>query len=243
MRVAGVTRSYRLYAPPTLGPSRRAPLVIVLHGASGNAARVELRYHWDPLAARQHFFVVYPQGIDDHWNPYLVPGASDDVVFISALLDRLLRTLPVDARRVYVAGMSNGGAMTYRLGCALSSRLAAIAAVEAWNPGCAPIDPVALVAVHGLADEEVSFSRAQASVASWRAFDRCAATSRTTQHDLVTIAAWPSCAGHTQVVLYAIAGSRHEWPGSWPPLAGHDAPSTALDATAAIWSFFSHQTR
>jgi polyhydroxybutyrate depolymerase len=241
--VSGVTRSYRLYTPARLDASRRIPLVIVLHGASGNAARVELRYHWDQLAATKQFFVVYPQGIDDHWNPYLVAGASDDVGFISALLNELLRMLPVDARRVYVAGMSNGGAMTYRLGCTLTSRLAAIAAVEAWNPGCTPAAAVALVAVHGLADEEVSFPRAQASVSSWRTFDHCSAASHTTQRGLVTTTVWPSCAAGTQVVLYAIAGSGHEWPGASPPLPGHDLPSNAIDATAAIWSFFSQQIR
>jgi polyhydroxybutyrate depolymerase len=232
-----------MYAPPTLGRAAKVPLVIVLHGASGNAARVELRYHWDQLAAKRRFFVVYPQGIDDHWNPSLVPGASDDVSYISALLDRFVRTLPVDAARVYVAGMSNGGAMTYRLGCALSTRLAAIAVVEGWNPGCVPIAPVALVAVHGLADEEVAFSRAQASVSSWRGFDGCQAAGQVTQQDLVTVSVWSPCAAHTRVALYAIAGSKHEWPGSSPPLPGHDIPSTALNATAAIWNFFSQQTR
>jgi polyhydroxybutyrate depolymerase len=243
MLASGVTRSYRLYAPATLGTARQVPLVIVLHGASGNAARVELRYHWDPLAATRHFFVVYPQGVDDHWNPYLVAGASDDVGFVSALLDRLVRTLPVDAARVYIAGMSNGGAMTYRLGCVLSNRLAAIAVVEAWNPGCAPASPIALLAVHGLADEEVAFSRAQASVSSWRGFDHCSASAGVKQHDPVTVSVWSTCAAHTNVVFYAIAGSGHEWPGASPPLPGHDVPSTALDATAAIWNFFAQQMR
>jgi polyhydroxybutyrate depolymerase len=204
---------------------------------------VELRYHWDPLAATRHFFVVYPQGIDDHWNPSLVPGASDDVGFISALLDRLVRSLPVNTAHVYVAGMSNGGAMTYRLGCALASRLAAIAVVEGWNPGCAPTSPVALVAVHGLADEEVGFSRAQASVSSWRGFDGCGAADHATQQGLVTVSVWSTCAAHANVAFYAIAGSKHEWPGASPPLPGHDVPSTALDATTAIWNFFSQQTR
>jgi poly(hydroxyalkanoate) depolymerase family esterase len=132
----GVERSYRLHAPPPVPPAGPAPLVIVLHGATGNAARVELRYHWDGLADRAGFFVVYPQGLLDQWNATLDPRAADDVRFLSALIDRLAQTLPVDSGRVYVAGMSNGGSMTYRLGCALADRIAAIAAVEAASSGC-----------------------------------------------------------------------------------------------------------
>ena len=45
----------------------------------------------------------------------------------------------------------------------------------------------------------------------------------------------------TVVELYTVAGSGHEWPGSWPPLAGHDLPGTALDATRAIWDAFSKE--
>ena len=109
----GVERSYRLRAPPSFHNAERAPLVVVLHGATGNAGRVELRYHWDSLSDRDGFFVVYPQGVLDQWNAALDPGGVDDVGFLTALIDHLVRTFPIDPNRVYVAGMSNGGAMTY----------------------------------------------------------------------------------------------------------------------------------
>ena len=46
------------------------------------------------------------------------------------------------------------------------------------------------------------------------------------------------CAAGTSVALYAVANSGHEWPGSSPPLPGHDRPSLDLDATQVIWTFF-----
>ncbi len=234
----GVRRSYRLHAPASLDDSTvRLPLVIVLHGASGNAARVELRYHWDPLSDRERFFVAYPQGVLDQWNASLTHGV-DDVSFLATLIAQLERTLPVDSRRIFVAGMSNGGAMAYRVGCALSDQVAAIAPVEAPNPGCRPSRPISMVAVHGLADSQVSFASAQQSVAAWRTFDGCPADPQIERTGPVTRQVWPSCAAGTSVALYAVANSGHEWPGSSPPLPGHDRPSPDLDATQVIWTFF-----
>jgi polyhydroxybutyrate depolymerase len=214
--------------------------VLVLHGASGNARRVEVRYHWDSLSDRDGFFVVYPQGVGDQWNAALDPAGVDDVGFLRALIDHLVRTLPIDAHRVYVAGMSNGGAMTYRIGCALSSRIAAIAPVEAWNPGCRPERPVSMVAVHGLADEQVSFTTAEQAVVAWGTADGCPVNPRIQRAGPVTLRVWAPCAAATAVQLYALAGGGHEWPRASPPLAGHDLPSPSLDATRAIWHFFQY---
>jgi polyhydroxybutyrate depolymerase len=243
LRSFGVERSYRLHAPASFHNAERAPLVVVLHGATGNAGRVELRYHWDSLSDRDGFFVVYPQGVLDQWNAALDPGGVDDVSFLTALIDHLVRTFPIDPSRVYVAGMSNGGAMTYRIGCALSDRVAAIAAVEAANPGCRPAQPVSMVAVHGLADYQVLFTSAEQSVSAWRAYDGCPIGPRIQRTGPVTHSVWAPCAAGTAVELYGVAGSGHEWPGSSPPLAGHDPPSPALDATQVIWHFFQQHQR
>ncbi len=239
----GVHRSYRLHEPPSSSAIQPAPLVVVLHGATGNAARVEARYHWDELADRDHFFVVYPQGLYDVWNPTADPQPMDDVRFLTELVDHLRRTLPLDAARIFVAGMSNGGAMTYRLGCAIGDRIAAIAAVEAPNPGCRPSQPLSLIAVHGLADHQVSIDAAQRAVTSWRDVDSCPAAANTTLSGAVTSNVWAPCSANTAVELVTVAGSGHEWPGSSPPLPGHDPPSDALDATQAIWAFFTQHAR
>jgi polyhydroxybutyrate depolymerase len=179
----------------------------------------------------------------DQWNPTLDSRGADDVGFLTALIDHLEQRLRIDTRRVYVAGMSNGGAMTYRLGCALADRIAAIAPVEAWNPGCRPPEPVSMVAVHGLADRQVAFARAQQSVNVWRAYDGCPLHAQIQQNGRVTHSAWGPCAARTTVALYAVADSGHEWPDSSPPLAGHDPPSPDLDATRVIWEFFQQHQR
>jgi polyhydroxybutyrate depolymerase len=50
------------------------------------------------------------------------------------------------------------------------------------------------------------------------------------------------------VELITIAGAGHQWPGAAPNLLAQrllhtDPPSTALDATAVIWRFFTSQAR
>src|SRR4029453_13862484 len=76
----------------------------------------------------------------------------------------------------------------------------------------------------------------------WRKTDRCGpATSTKSGSVTVSIA---TCAGGRAVELVTIAGAGHQSPGSRPaPLApkllGLDAPSTTLQATPTIWTFFS----
>ncbi len=241
--VDGDTRTYRLHTPVAFDPARPAPLVVVLHGAMGNAARVETRYHWNPLSDRDGFFVVYPQGALDQWNAVLDYRVADDVHYLTALLDHLEGAFPIDRTRVYVAGMSNGAAMAYRIGCALSDRVAAIAPVEGATPGCQPSQPVSMVVVHGLADQTVTFASAQRSLTAWREYDGCPPDTQVQQDGPVTHSTWAPCAAGTTVELYTVEGSGHEWPGSSPPLAGHDPPSPDLDATQVIWDFFRRQAR
>ena len=69
-------------------------------------------------------------------NPYIwrdgrddLHGKIDDVGFFRTLLDKLEAVLPIDHRRVFVTGFSNGGAMSFTLGAGLSNRIAAIAPV------------------------------------------------------------------------------------------------------------------
>ena len=87
----------------------------------------------------------------------LSANVSDDVKFVSALLDDLSTVCNVDAKRVYATGISNGGMMCYRLAAELSGRIAAIAPVS----GTIAIDEVKpkrsvpIMHFHGTADRVV----------------------------------------------------------------------------------------
>jgi polyhydroxybutyrate depolymerase len=242
LTVHGVERTYRLHASPSV--ERARPLVVVVHGAGATATEVERRYHWDPLADREGFVVAYPQGLGRRWDDQ----RTDDVEFLRAVIDDVSTRLPVDAERVYVTGISNGGVMTYRAGCALADIVAAIAPVAAWLPNCLPATPVSLLHIHGLDDHVLAFDGGDGyppvpdGVTRWRRADGCSSSTDTTRARQVTRVRWAECPTGVAVELDTIESGRHEWPGATPK-PGNDPPSRALDATGAIWEFFRSHPR
>lgn len=269
IRVDGRDRSYVLDVPP-LHRTAPLPLVFVFHGGGGNAQSIRQQTHMSDLASSKRFIAVYPNGtgrFDDRmltWNTgsccgYAHRANVDDVAFIRALLDSLERAYPIDHRRVYAAGLSNGGMMAYLMGCALSDRFAAIAPVsgELAMP-CAPSRPVSVLIIHGTADEHLPYNGGvgpealdkhqvkpvRYALESWLQFDRCTATPRTDSAGVLVHRVYAPCADSTAVELYTIVGGEHAWPGSARTSRLLDAPSAAMNATSVVWRFFAaHEKR
>jgi poly(3-hydroxybutyrate) depolymerase len=98
--------------------------------------------HFDELADKEGFLVVYPQGLDNRWadaRDGATPTNNDDVGFVRALLDDLKRRIAYDPTRVYATGVSIGGFFVARLGCEAADRIAAIGVVAATIPPEAPL--------------------------------------------------------------------------------------------------------
>ncbi len=73
-----------------------------------------------------------PNGFDHHWNDGRrgrTTASVDDVGFVAALIDCVAGWLPVDRRRVYAVGISNGAMMAARLASQLPDRIAAFGQV------------------------------------------------------------------------------------------------------------------
>ncbi|MGB7817656.1 MAG: hypothetical protein WBL35_02825 [Ornithinibacter sp.] len=84
----------------------------------------------------------------------------DDVGFISALTDALVREYDIDPRWVFATGLSNGAFMVNRLACDLPEKIAAVAPVArtlGTDVECSPAVPVAVMSVHGTDDPLVPF--------------------------------------------------------------------------------------
>ncbi|WP_168169237.1 PHB depolymerase family esterase [Thermococcus sp. 5-4] len=136
--VDGLERTYIVHFPPNFSEDEHLPLLIALHGGGGTGFDMErlTRGGLNILADRERFVVVYPDGIERHWNDgrnlsrYRAQRENiNDVAFISALIDLFVTKYGVNGSRIYVTGMSNGGLMTYRLACEIPERLAAVAVV------------------------------------------------------------------------------------------------------------------
>ena len=143
LRHDGLEREFILYQPPPAqAHSGLRPLLLVLHGGGGtHRGMIRLtngRFH--TLADRDGFFVVYPQGIDKSWNDGRrgkVSGAHrkgiDDAGFLRALIEDLIAQYPVDPEHIFATGISNGGLMSFKLGCSLPGTIRAIATFAALN--------------------------------------------------------------------------------------------------------------
>jgi polyhydroxybutyrate depolymerase len=114
------------------------------------------------------------------------------VAYLDAVIDDVSARYPVDPKRVFVMGLSNGGYMSHRYACDRASRVAAIVsqagAMWADATRCKPSEPVAVLQIHGTDDELVPYDgrvygprrenrlpSAHESVSAWATFDHCGA--------------------------------------------------------------------
>ena len=166
-----VNRNYLIYIPDSYDSEIDYPLMFLFHGFGGIASEFINTADMRDLAESKNFIVVYPQGLDlagtgSHWN-CSNPSADnksdvDDIGFIENLIDQLLIDYPViDNKRIYAAGYSNGGFMSYYLGCN-SKKFAAIGSVAGTMlddsyQSCNANFPTAMINIHGTDDFDVPY--------------------------------------------------------------------------------------
>ena len=129
-------RDYFLYIPVSVGRRDRAPLLVMLHGCSQEAQTLAQGSRMNALADEHRFLVLYPQqslraNALRCWNwfePRAAHGAGEAAA-IAALVRDVARRYPVDRSRMYVAGISAGGAMTAILALCYGTLFAACAIV------------------------------------------------------------------------------------------------------------------
>ena len=137
-------RQYHVYIPAGK-PAAGFPVVFAFHGGGGDGRSMDGIIHLNPVAEKEGFLVVYPEGVDQNWNDGRPERNADidDVGFFDAVLADLSKHYPIDRSRVYATGMSNGGLMSFRLACERPNAIAAIAPVVAnmganYAPRCSP---------------------------------------------------------------------------------------------------------
>ena len=166
-----VNRNYLVYIPDSYDSEIDYPLMFVFHGFGGIATQFINTADMRDLAESKNFIVVYPQGLDlggtgSHWN-CSNPSADnksdvDDIGFIENLIDQLIVDYPViDSKRIYAAGYSNGGFMSYYLACN-SKKFAAIGSVAGTMlddsyQSCNANFPTAMINIHGTNDFDVPY--------------------------------------------------------------------------------------
>ncbi|SPA18699.1 Poly(3-hydroxybutyrate) depolymerase [Cupriavidus taiwanensis] len=125
-------RRYRIFVPAGATASRRAPMLVLLHGCGQDAASFAAVTRAAAVARESGWVVLLPEQSSQAnaqrcWN-WFRPAAQGAVEagLLMALIDQACRRHPVAADRISVLGLSAGGAMALTLGLRYPSRFAAV---------------------------------------------------------------------------------------------------------------------
>ncbi len=110
------TRVYILDPPKNMEDEKKYPLVLLLHGFSGQAKKAAGAWHWTP--GKEKFYVLAPKspaskkidGLSTYtWNK------GRDFKYVHDLILHVLAEYPIDKTEVYVVGYGSGGDMALHL--------------------------------------------------------------------------------------------------------------------------------
>jgi poly(hydroxyalkanoate) depolymerase family esterase len=264
----GDSYPYRLYVPAVIdiNAAQPMPLLVLLHGCKQDALDFSHGTAMNALADEHHAMVLYPEQITSAnamrcWNwfePNHQQAERGEPGMIAALTQKIVQKHGGDARRVYIAGLSAGGAMAAVVSglypgifaaVGVHSGLAAGAAKDVMSAfsamrsgakgGASPVIPT--IVFHGLADKTVHpdngdyiTDAAQAALkASGVALVK---TQETTGRDKTRRVVYSTADGKPYIENWRIDNGPHAW-------SGGDAKGSYTDpdgpsASAAMLAFF-----
>jgi len=149
------SRRYKLFVP-SVYDGQPLPLVVMLHGCKQTPDDFATGTRMNILAEERGCFVAYPAqsqnaNISKCWNWFKASDQGRDhgePAIIAGLVRELLLTYGLDQERVYVAGLSAGGAMAVILGKTYPDMFAAVGVHSGLPYGAAHDLPAALAAMH-----------------------------------------------------------------------------------------------
>lgn len=235
-------RPYMTVVPSGYDASKPTPLVISLHGLGSDAVHQTGFIKLGALAEERTFLYAAPNGTADQFGLRFWAATDaccdfahvgvDDVGYLNAVIDDMQQRYHVDDKRIFFVGHSNGAFMSHRMACEASKRIAAIVAVSgaqtAHTERCNPDQPVAVLDVHGNADETIAYgggdiggarypSEAE-TMAAWAGHDGCTGALGPAGADLdldgsiagaeTSRQAYGGC-GDSAVELWTIRGGKH----------------------------------
>jgi len=258
----GINRKYSVFLPQNY--QANMPVVICLHGLGQDVANFIGYTRINEFADSAGFILVFPIGIGKGWNTGAVDSRalpnSDDVGFISDLIDTLNAHYNIDMARIYCTGISNGAQMTQRIAAELGYRFAAVAPVAGTLPDRAvnwnPIYPLPILYIHGTKDPYALYNggsnwdywSVEKTLNFWIQNNNCSLTAEsillpdidTLDNSTVEKISYKDCSNNSDIIHYKIINGGHQWPGANASFVywGGGVLNNDINANVEIWNFF-----
>jgi len=237
----GVYRKYMLYIPAIYNSAHSVPLVFDIHGYNCNVDQ-QIKYgDFRPIADTANFIIALPQalGSTPAWKVLsTVDSGAADRAFIINLLDTIKSHYTINANKIFCAGYSQGGCMSYDMAALNNTNFAAIASVcgsmvPSHFAACAPNRPTPVMQIHGTADiiipydgsagilnSAITTTNIDSLVKFWVAYNNCNKTPissnilNSNTSDGCTVAHYVYNGGDqgSSVELFKVINGGHTWP-------------------------------
>jgi len=258
---------YKLYVPSSQSSGHPVPLVVMLHGCSQSPDDFAAGTRMNELAEEQDFLVVYPGQTEaanmsrcwnwfkagdqrrDHGEPAMIAGVTREIVAEFA----------VDPARVYVAGLSAGGAAAAIMAAEYPDLYAAVGVHSGLAHGCASDMASAFAAMnsggsapakgarrfvptivfHGDEDRTVHPANADHVIAQSRSaetFDSAVTSGQAPGGVAFTRMVESNPQGQAVLEQWVLHGAGHAWSGGSP--AGSFTDPRGPDASREMLRFF-----
>jgi polyhydroxybutyrate depolymerase len=263
----GDTRTVLLHVPKSYDATKGTQLILAFHGYGGSADQMRDQTSFNVESEKRGFIVAYVQGTGiaskgfnagDCCGKPAWTSHTDDVGLTRAIVKSLTSSYCVDPKRIFNAGFSNGGFMSYRFICEASDIFAAVASVSGVlgvpPEGCSPTRPVPVFHVHGTGDKTVPYNGGGAedglgslvnitfrsvadTVTAFKTKWTCGATSKELSKSGDTrCEEWSGCQAGVTIDLCTVTDGGHQWPGGKPtPVGGKTSDFTT---TQHVLDFF-----
>lgn len=233
--IVGGDRPVTVNLPENL--ANPAPLLIMLHSASTSGTHQENYMKLSSVAQKNGIIYIAPDGTRNlegkrFWNASKsccnkYSQKVDDVAYINSLIDEINKRTPVDPKRIYLIGHSNGAFMSFTFACK-TNRVAAIVALAGaldQSPECRQSTAVSLLNIHGTADKTIkvvggsmnknSYTSSTMTMQTFASVDRCSSPVASMKDFEPTIkgrettATTFSCDTHSHLQFWSIKNGSH----------------------------------
>ena len=164
-------RQANLRMPGNHDYSRPLPLVVSLHGYSGNGwSNAAYMHHFDSIHENEHL-LLYPDGTINlvgmrYWNATdgccQFSGDVDDANYLLNLINEAIQNYGADPDGIVITGLSNGGFMSHRMACDAGGSIRAIVALNGvtWDDfsKCPDTGRPDILHVHSTADTVIAYN-------------------------------------------------------------------------------------